>query len=147
MKADTAEASPSGEMNADQLQSDMATIKEVLSTSESQRNPHRKIIKIANLVFGILTLIATPFSALAYKNAQESFVELAHYFGNMVHISIALGFVFAAIYLLAAWGVHKKKQWGVKMAVVSGVLSIPSVPIGTALGIYTFWAAAKRKLA
>jgi len=71
------------------------------------------------------------------------------------------GFVFAAnilmtyaiallpvslLFFLAAQGVTKRKKWGGVMAVITGILSIPGFPIGTAFGIYTFWAAAKGKL-
>jgi hypothetical protein len=37
----------------------------------------------------------------------------------------------------AARGIGQRKKWGRTLALVLGVLSLPGIPLGTALGIYT----------
>jgi len=51
-----------------------------------------------------------------------------------------LGAVFAlgaGIGLLTGFGLSKIRPWGRSLAMVMGVLSLVSVPLGTALGVYT----------
>lgn len=56
------------------------------------------------------------------------------------------GFVMAAFalpYLLAGWGLRKRRRWARILAMIVGALALLSVPLGTALGVYTFWALLK----
>jgi hypothetical protein len=45
--------------------------------------------------------------------------------------------------LIAGWGLMKRKSWSRMLAIVLGALSLLSIPVGTALGIYTIWALTK----
>jgi hypothetical protein len=40
--------------------------------------------------------------------------------------------------LLAGYGLLQRKRWGRILAIVVGALHLASIPVGTALGIYTF---------
>jgi hypothetical protein len=53
---------------------------------------------------------------------------------------IAAVFLFAVSVpgLLAGYGLLQRKRWGRILAIVVGALHLASVPVGTALGIYTF---------
>jgi hypothetical protein len=51
--------------------------------------------------------------------------------------------VFALPYILAGWGLRKRRRWARVLAMVVGALALLSIPIGTALGVYTFWALLK----
>jgi hypothetical protein len=142
---------PAREMNARQLQEDMATIKSVLSETDKQTNPHRKIIAGGNLFLGILALIAIPFLIHSSRSLSELPMDTPQREGFMFAANSLMAYAMvlvpiSLIFFLTAWGVAKRKKWGVVMAVITGILSIPGIPIGTAFGIYTFWAAAKGKL-
>lgn len=39
----------------------------------------------------------------------------------------------------AGWGLLERRHWARPLALVVGVLALPSVPFGTILGIYTLW--------
>jgi len=41
--------------------------------------------------------------------------------------------------ILAGWGLLKRKPWARIVAIILGVLSLPGIPLGTAIGIYTLW--------
>jgi hypothetical protein len=39
----------------------------------------------------------------------------------------------------AGWGIMQREGWARVLAIVLGVISLFSIPFGTALGIYTLW--------
>lgn len=41
--------------------------------------------------------------------------------------------------LLLAWGLATRRSWAVPLGWVLGVLNLLNFPIGTLLGLYTFW--------
>ncbi|MDQ4075217.1 MAG: hypothetical protein M3220_03105 [Chloroflexota bacterium] len=41
--------------------------------------------------------------------------------------------------MLAGYGLLKRKEWGRILALVVGFLNLANFPIGTAIGLYTFW--------
>ena len=45
--------------------------------------------------------------------------------------------------IIAGWGLLKRKSWSRMLAIVLGAISLLSVPVGTALGVYTLWALTK----
>ena len=49
--------------------------------------------------------------------------------------------------LLAGYGLLKRHSWARGLALVLGFLNLFQVPIGTALGIYTFWVLLKDEAA
>ena len=53
-----------------------------------------------------------------------------------------LGWLFlgsAAAGLLAGWGLLQREPWARTLTIILGVLALPDMPFGTALGIYTLW--------
>ena|SRR5271155_1861409 len=52
--------------------------------------------------------------------------------GWLILVKAAAGF-------LAGWGLLQKQDWARTVALVVGFVALLSVPIGTALGIYTLW--------
>jgi hypothetical protein len=57
---------------------------------------------------------------------------LISFFGWLILAKAAAGF-------LAGWGLLQKEEWARIVALVVGFISLLSVPLGTALGIYTLW--------
>jgi hypothetical protein len=45
----------------------------------------------------------------------------------------------AAVGIVAGWGLLQHEEWARVFALVLGFFALLSVPIGTALGIYTLW--------
>jgi hypothetical protein len=52
-------------------------------------------------------------------------------------VLLTIGLAFMVLWGAAAWGIGQRKKWGRTLALVLGVLSLPGIPLGTALGIYT----------
>lgn len=41
--------------------------------------------------------------------------------------------------MVAGYGLLQRKEWGRILALVMGLLGLANIPIGTAIGLYTFW--------
>jgi hypothetical protein len=57
-------------------------------------------------------------------------------------VGTAVGLLMAALGLpglLAGYGLLTRKSWARVLAIVVGILGLVNFPIGTAIGIYTFW--------
>jgi glucose uptake protein GlcU len=57
---------------------------------------------------------------------------LLTFFGWLILAKAAAGFI-------AGWGLLQRQEWARIVALVVGFVALLSVPIGTALGIYTLW--------
>jgi hypothetical protein len=57
---------------------------------------------------------------------------LVSFFGWLILAKAAVGF-------LTGWGLLQHEDWARVVALVMGFIALLSVPIGTALGIYTLW--------
>jgi hypothetical protein len=75
---------------------------------------------------GLLSRDATAFGVMSLIGGIASFYLLL----------VSLPNIIVGIGLLLDWG-----GWVIVLAVILGILNLPHVPFGTALGIYTFWVA------
>ncbi|WKN29733.1 hypothetical protein PZB74_12220 [Porifericola rhodea] len=53
-----------------------------------------------------------------------------------------LGFILAAmgaVSILGGWGLLKHQEWARILIIILSILSLPGVPVGTALGVYGLW--------
>ncbi|WP_420645088.1 hypothetical protein [Candidatus Leptofilum sp.] len=41
--------------------------------------------------------------------------------------------------MITGWGLLKRKSWSRLLALIIGFLSLMNIPLGTLLGVYTFW--------
>ncbi len=41
--------------------------------------------------------------------------------------------------LAAGWGMLQRQGWARTLAIICSIISIPDIPVGTALGVYTLW--------
>ncbi|WP_265596090.1 hypothetical protein [Verrucomicrobium sp. BvORR106] len=135
-------------MSPQQLRSDMDAIRSVLVEGPAGKGPHRIILAGANIVCGLLPLVAVPFILLG-----TSVPMLTHPKPDGVLIAVLIGFGFSAFFVclalpffLAGWGLSKGRNWAPVAAIVAAVLNLMNVPFGTLISIYTFWALAKNKL-
>lgn len=71
--------------------------------------------------------------------------ETQPFFGSLMNmLRIVYGFtsvyslVTGAVGLVAAWGLLQREPWGRILAIIIAIISVISIPFGTALAIYTF---------
>ena len=60
----------------------------------------------------------------------------------VIPIAQTIGYVltgFAAVGLIAGWGLLERQPWARTLAIVLGVIGLFEPPFGTALGVYTLW--------
>lgn len=94
-----------------------------------QRLDHLRLLAVFHLVYGGILL----FGAFFVPSLQRGFgwgTGLGFWGMSFVAILAVLG-----VLHLAA-GVGLPRQWGRFVSIVAAVASLPSVPFGTALGIY-----------
>jgi hypothetical protein len=58
---------------------------------------------------------------------------------GVVGTAVGLLTVLAIPGLLAGYGLLSRKPWARILALVVGILGLVNFPIGTAIGLYTFW--------
>lgn len=139
---------PQPTLTSEQLQSDLNTIRVALGDNAANEGPHRIIIAAANIVCGLLLLIVTPFILLGTSiPMMASNGQSGTGIPLIVGLVVSLFFVLlASPFFFAAWGLFKRRSWGGIAAVVAACLNLLNVPLGTAIGIYTFWALANGKI-
>lgn len=97
---------------------------------------HVRIIAILNFVWAALTL----FGGIQFF----VFVDVAPMW---IQIVAAILIFMAIPATLAGIGLLKRRSWGRTFAFVTAALSMISIPIGTAFGIYTFMMLKKPEIA
>jgi hypothetical protein len=86
------------------------------------------VMVIARTIFGHVIHIqdGPPPEVTVWLRPVLSFI------GWLILVKGAAGFV-------AGWGLLQRQEWARVFALVMGFIALLSVPIGTALGIYTLW--------
>ena len=90
-------------------------------------------ISVIRLIPGLVML--TIFSSVA------SFLppDVPTFVYSIIQMVAYLFIGFAAIGLVAGWGLLQRLPWARTLALVLGLLSLIDIPLGTAIGIYTLW--------
>lgn len=91
-------------------------------------------------VGGVVLLIVakTIFGNMIHLQHNSSFEAslwlrpLLSFIGWLILAKAAAGFA-------AGWGLLQREEWGRTVALVVGFIALLSVPLGTALGVYTLW--------
>jgi len=105
---------------------------------------HNKYLGISHLVYGSLFLLlmlgmmvfmSVMFAAMpSGPNGPPAFF--------FAFIWLFFGLIYGAMTipsLIAGYGLLKRKKWAKTAAIIAGVLSGMSFPMGTAVCVYTFW--------
>jgi hypothetical protein len=109
---------------------------------------HNKLIGILFLVFGGIKLIGgigvvVFYVGLGFYAVNSVNNELDRSLGNIFIIFGVIGsillFIFSLIDLTAGWKMFKEKPKARTWGIVSSIISLPSIPFGTALGVYGLW--------
>lgn len=112
---------------------------------------HNRMLGICHLVYGglnILMLLAMLcfffffFTVMAHavpKNGQPPPAFLLPFGTAFMGFIFLISFLFALPPLIAGYALLKRKPWARMASIVAAVLEAMSVPIGTAVCIYSFW--------
>jgi hypothetical protein len=106
---------------------------------------HIKILSVLFIIFGVLGLLAavaffalgagTAATILAQDQSNEARVGAAWAGGCISFVAALLGII-AIPSIIAGWGLSKRKSWARILTIILAILSLPHVPIGTAIGVY-----------
>jgi len=106
---------------------------------------HVKILSVLFIIFGILGLVAalaffvlgagTAATILSQDQSSEAQVGAAWAGGCITFIAALFGII-AIPSIIAGWGLSKRKSWARILAIILAILSLPHIPIGTAIGVY-----------
>jgi hypothetical protein len=106
---------------------------------------HINILSVLFIVFGVLGLIAaavifmvgagTVTSILSADRSNEAQVGAAWAGGCITFVAAMVGLL-SIPNIIAGWGLSKRKSWARILTIILGVIALPQMPIGTALGIY-----------
>jgi hypothetical protein len=105
---------------------------------------HVKVLGILNIVFGavglcvaaFLTLIFGGVAGLAGAEGDQDATLVLGVIGVMV---VSLMVVTSLPSIIVGYGLYKRLAWSRIAGIVLSVLSLISIPFGTALGIYGLW--------
>lgn len=121
-----------------------------VAVAEIPREPdtHIKVIGILNIVLPAvkILLLLFLFLGLSFFVAFERHAGQSGAHGSPLFvfaIIVMLGVFFLALVIfriISALALMKGRPWARIVIVVFGVLDLASIPLGTALGIYTLWA-------
>ena len=112
-----------------------------------QAEDHNKILGIMHLVYGgmhalslviMLLVFLVMGIALPFASSDPA-APPAALFVVMAIVVGALTLLLAIPPFVAGYGFLKRKQWSKVAGAISAALALISIPMGTALGIYTFW--------
>jgi uncharacterized membrane protein len=87
---------------------------------------------LAILVGAFLFLLFGGIGLAQHDRDAQTFLPLIGF------IAAVFLFLVSVPGLLAGYGLLQRRRWGRILAIVVGALHLASVPVGTALGIYTF---------
>jgi len=89
-------------------------------------------------IMGILGVIAGSMMMAVLENHIEEPDAAA-----IVVLAVSLGLSYLAVFstaqIICAIGLLKRTSWSRVLMIIVSAFKLPSVPIGTALGIYTIW--------
>ncbi len=108
---------------------------------------HVKILGILNMVWGGLIVLAGGIVLLVFGGIA-GFLGLSS--GNdsvvaapiMALIGLGIAFLVVLVGLpgiIGGWGLLNFKGWARILMIIVSILHLPTVPIGTALGVYGIW--------
>jgi len=107
---------------------------------------HNKVIGTMHLIYGsfnaLMMFILVPLFAWIYgmTNVEPQVPgEVKTLLGVFVAFILFLALIFAIPPIAAGYGLLKHKSWARTAAIVSSILAVISMPLGTALGVYSLW--------
>ncbi len=109
---------------------------------------HGKLLGIFHLIQGGLQAFGGIFLALIYGGLGLAFRSNAHkpeeqmmgtIFVILAFVLAPIILIFAGISLTAGYKLLKEKAGARTWGIVASIFALPSIPLGTALGVYGLW--------
>src|SRR5260370_36154529 len=106
---------------------------------------HIRVVAVRHIAFGALSLLAA-IAVFSFLGLAGGIVisQGEHGAGGILGIvAVVVGGFLAVLALpgiIGGWALYAGHSWGRPVVLVLAVLHLLNVPLGTALGIYTFWA-------
>ena len=107
---------------------------------------HIRILSVVFIVFGILGIVGAVLFFVLGAGTVATILTATHgepdarigaaWAGGCMTILAAMFAILSIPSILTGWGLSKRKAWARIMAIILGILSVPHIPLGTALGIY-----------
>jgi hypothetical protein len=121
--------------------------KEILGSAHLGRNRVKEHIRLLgilwmalsaiNVVGGMVLVVIANTLFAAHGNVPPTGAAVwlrpfLTFIGALVLAKAALGFI-------SGWGLLQHEPWGRLLSLIAAFISLFNIPLGTALGIYTFW--------
>lgn len=109
---------------------------------------HNKLLSIFFLIVGGLNIVGGLFIALIYGGMGMAMMSQARHDNEKAAATIFIVLavviapiilIFAAINLITGFKLLKEKPGARTWGIVASILMLPSIPLGTALGVYGLW--------
>jgi len=108
---------------------------------------HVRILGILNIVWGgficlgglVLFLLFTGIAGAVGAAAEHGDREAAPWLALAGVVIGALFVVLGIPEVIAGWGVMNYRGWARILLIIISILHLPSIPIGTAIGVYGLW--------
>lgn len=102
---------------------------------------HITILAVLYIAFGVIFLLLGVFlfvtiAGAGWMSGDSDAIAITSGVGGLLG---ALFVIMALPSLFAGFGLMRHAAWGRILALVLGAINLFNIPIGTALGIYTFW--------
>lgn len=106
---------------------------------------HTQIVAALHIALGALSLLAAIAVFVVFGIAGSIVISQGEHqaAGVLGIIAVAIGIFLAVLGLpgiIGGWALLSGRSWGRPLVLVLGALHLLNIPLGTALGIYTFWA-------
>ncbi len=103
---------------------------------------HNKTLATLHFIYGAmhgLTLLGLLLLVFVFMMASPAASSIsASWIAVSVVVFLVLLFAVGLLPLLVGYGLRKHRRWAKPIGIVLAVVSLINIPIGTALGIYTF---------
>jgi len=108
---------------------------------------HNKYVGIANLAYGaihvLMLFVMVPIffgmMGMMTRDLGRSDAPPMVFFGVIMVFAIGINLVMSIPSFVAGYAFLKRKPWAKVAGIIAAVLSAMSVPLGTAVCVYTFW--------
>jgi hypothetical protein len=106
---------------------------------------HIQIVAALHIALGAISLLGAIVVFAVFGIAGSIVISQGQHqaAGVLGIVAVALGTFLAVLALpgiIGGWALFTGRSWGRPLILVVGALHLLNIPLGTALGIYTFWA-------
>ncbi|HMG76951.1 MAG TPA: hypothetical protein VK582_25990 [Pyrinomonadaceae bacterium] len=107
---------------------------------------HNKYLGFAHLAYAVLHSLMGAFIGImmivmfsALPPTRPGNPPPPAFFVGMAVFMVAFTLIWSIPSMIAAYALLKKKRWAKTASIVAGVFAATQIPVGTAVGIYSFW--------